>query len=106
MVLTTLQIRCHVQLHRTLDVGCLASQGSFRLCRFGYPVGLFQHMTPQKLTNISGTVLAWFIMPESSYRSSAEIHEMFVDRVPLRKWKTYKTSVERNMELRQMGEVA
>jgi len=55
---------------------------------------------------LSGTVLAWFILPESSHRSSAEIHEMFVDHVPLRKWKTYKTSVERNMELRQMGEVA
>lgn len=55
---------------------------------------------------IPGTVLAYFIMPESSYRSSAEVHEMFVDHVPLRKWKGYKTSVERNLELRAMGENA
>lgn len=46
----------------------------------------------------SGTVLAYFIMPESAQRSSAEIHEMFTDRVPLRRWKGYKTAVERELE--------
>ncbi|WWD20939.1 hypothetical protein CI109_105417 [Kwoniella shandongensis] len=49
---------------------------------------------------IPGTILAFFIMPESMRRSPAEIHEMFVDRVPLRKWKGYKTAVERDLELR------
>jgi hypothetical protein len=48
----------------------------------------------------SGTVLAFFIMPESSQRSPAEVHEMFVDRVPLRRWKGYKTAVERDLENR------
>jgi SP family general alpha glucoside:H+ symporter-like MFS transporter len=49
---------------------------------------------------IPGTVLAFFIMPESKNRSSAEIQEMFVDHVPLRKWRGYKTAVERDMEAR------
>lgn len=49
---------------------------------------------------VPGTVLAYFIMPESMRRSPAEIQEMFVDRVPLRKWKGYKTAVERDMEVR------
>jgi SP family general alpha glucoside:H+ symporter-like MFS transporter len=49
---------------------------------------------------IPGTVLAFFIMPESKNRSSAEIQEMFVDHVPLRKWRGYKTAVERDMEVR------
>ena len=48
----------------------------------------------------SGTVLAYFIMPESSRRSAAEIQEMFVDHVPLRRWKGYKTAVERDLEAR------
>ena len=48
----------------------------------------------------SGTVLAFFIMPESSQRSPAEVHEMFVDRVPLRRWKGYKTAVEQNLDAR------
>jgi hypothetical protein len=51
----------------------------------------------------NGTVLAYFIMPESMHRSPAEIHEMFVDHVPLRKWKGYKTSVEADLEER-MGQ--
>jgi hypothetical protein len=45
-----------------------------------------------------GTVLAYFVMPESMHRSPAEIHEMFVDHVPLRKWKGYKTSVEADLD--------
>jgi len=49
---------------------------------------------------IPGTVLAFFIMPESKSRSSAEIQEMFVDGVPLRRWKSYKTAVERDLEAR------
>jgi len=49
---------------------------------------------------IPGTVLAFFIMPESKNRSSSEIQEMFVDHVPLRKWRGYKTAVERDMEVR------
>jgi len=48
---------------------------------------------------IPGTVLAFFIMPETMRRSPAEIHEMFVDGVPLRKWRGYKTSVERELEI-------
>jgi hypothetical protein len=52
----------------------------------------------------SGTVLAYFIMPESSQRSAAEIQEMFVDHVPLRRWKGYKTAVERDLETRQQME--
>jgi len=48
----------------------------------------------------SGTVLAWFIMPESSRRSPAEIEEMFIDHVPLRRWRGYKTAVERDLETR------
>lgn len=52
---------------------------------------------------IPGTVLAYFIMPETMRRSPAEIHEMFVDEVPLRKWRGYKTQVERELEM-QMGE--
>jgi len=49
---------------------------------------------------VPGTVLAFFIMPESKNRSSAEIQEMFVDHVPLRRWRGYKTAVERDMEAR------
>ncbi|WWC60692.1 uncharacterized protein I303_103268 [Kwoniella dejecticola CBS 10117] len=49
---------------------------------------------------IPGTILAFFIMPESMGRSPAEIHEMFVDRVPLRKWKGYKTHVEDDLDAR------
>jgi len=48
---------------------------------------------------IPGTVLAFFIMPETMRRSPAEIHEMFVDQVPLRKWRGYKTQVERELEV-------
>lgn len=39
-------------------------------------------------------------MPESARRTPAEIHEMFVDHVPLRKWRGYKTSIERDLEAR------
>ncbi|WWC71187.1 uncharacterized protein I206_105140 [Kwoniella pini CBS 10737] len=49
---------------------------------------------------IPGTILAFFIMPESMGRSPAEIHEMFVDRVPLRKWRGYKTHVEDDLDAR------
>ncbi|WWD10134.1 hypothetical protein V865_008268 [Kwoniella europaea PYCC6329] len=49
---------------------------------------------------VPGTILAFFIMPESMGRSPAEIHEMFVDRVPLRKWRGYKTHVESDLDAR------
>ncbi|WVW83082.1 hypothetical protein I302_105100 [Kwoniella bestiolae CBS 10118] len=49
---------------------------------------------------IPGTILAFFIMPESMGRSPAEIHEMFVDGVPLRKWRGYKTHVETDLDAR------
>ncbi|WOO84104.1 High-affinity glucose transporter HXT2 [Vanrija pseudolonga] len=49
---------------------------------------------------IPGTVLAYFIMPESMGRSSAEIHELFVERVNLRKWKGHKTNIERDLDAR------
>lgn len=45
-------------------------------------------------------MLAYFIMPESMRRSPAEIQEMFVDHVPLTKWKRYKTAVERDLDAR------
>lgn len=48
----------------------------------------------------SGTILAFFIMPESSRRSPAEIHEMFTEGVSLRKWRGHKTFVERDLEMR------
>jgi len=48
----------------------------------------------------SGTIVAYFIMPESMRRSPAEIQEMFVDHVPLRRWKGYKTAVERDLDAR------
>lgn len=50
---------------------------------------------------IPGTILAYFIMPETMRRSPAEIHEMFVDHVPLRRWRGYKTQVERELEMLQ-----
>lgn len=37
-------------------------------------------------------------MPESSQRSPAEIHEMFVEGISLRKWKGHKTTVERDLD--------
>ena len=51
--------------------------------------------------SVSGTILAYFIMPESMRRSPAEIQELFTDRVPLRKWKGYRTAVERDLDARQ-----
>lgn len=47
-----------------------------------------------------GTIIAFFIMPETMGRNPAEIHEMFVDRVPLRKWKGHKTAVQVDLETR------
>jgi hypothetical protein len=41
-------------------------------------------------------------MPESAQRSPAEIEELFVDRVPLRKWRGYKTKVQMDLD-RRMG---
>jgi hypothetical protein len=34
-------------------------------------------------------------------RTPAEINELFQDRVPLRKWKGYKTKVEQDLESRR-----
>lgn len=44
--LTMLQIRRDVQLYSPIDVGCLASQGCFPLCRPWYPVSLVSHIAP------------------------------------------------------------
>lgn len=33
-----------------------------------------------------------------TFFSPAEIHEMFVEGVPLRKWRGHKTQVERDLE--------
>lgn len=55
---------------------------------------------------VPGTILAYFVMPESAGRSPAEIHEMFVDHVNLRKWRGYKTQVERDLEIIQQQEAA
>lgn len=44
--------------------------------------------------------MAYFIMPESMGRSAAEIDEMFIARVPLRKWRGHKTEIERDLEVR------
>ncbi|BEJ13995.1 hypothetical protein CspHIS471_0311690 [Cutaneotrichosporon sp. HIS471] len=49
-------------------------------------------------TGIPGTILAWRIMPESAGRSPTEIDEMFRDRVKLRKWRGYKTRVEKDLD--------
>jgi hypothetical protein len=43
-------------------------------------------------------------MPETMRRTPAEIHEMFVDGVPLRKWKGYVTAVERDLDARMVVE--
>jgi SP family general alpha glucoside:H+ symporter-like MFS transporter len=51
-----------------------------------------------------GTILAFFIMPESSQRAPAEVQEMFVDHVPLRRWRGYKTAVERDLETRMANQ--
>lgn len=51
-------------------------------------------------TGIPGTILAYFIMPESMQRSPAEIHELFTEGVNLRKWRGYKTQVEYDLEVR------
>ncbi|WWC60749.1 uncharacterized protein I303_103325 [Kwoniella dejecticola CBS 10117] len=40
------------------------------------------------------TVVGWFILPEVARRSPAEIDELFEKKVPLRKFKGYKTEVE------------
>jgi hypothetical protein len=37
-------------------------------------------------------------MPESAGRSPAEIDEMFHDGVNLRKWRGYKTQVEKDLD--------
>lgn len=34
-----------------------------------------------------------------TFFSPAEIHEMFVEGVPLRKWRGHKTQVERDLEI-------
>ncbi|PLB45056.1 MFS general substrate transporter [Aspergillus steynii IBT 23096] len=39
-------------------------------------------------------VYVWFYQPETAGRSYAELDEMFMKRVPARKFKTYKTEVE------------
>ncbi|OCF31052.1 hypothetical protein I317_06846 [Kwoniella heveanensis CBS 569] len=49
---------------------------------------------------IPGTILAYFIMPESMQRSPAEIQELFTEGVTLRKWKGYKTKVETDLDAR------
>lgn len=46
---------------------------------------------------VPGTILAYFIMPESMGRSPAEIHELFVEGVPMRKWRGYETDVQRKL---------
>lgn len=55
-------------------------------------------------TGIPGTILAYFIMPESAGRSPAEIDEMFNDHVNLRKWRGYKTQVEKDLDFIQHGQ--
>ena len=49
--------------------------------------------------NHTGTVLAYFIMPESMHRSPAEIQQIFAD-VLLRCWRGYKTAVKRGLDTR------
>lgn len=57
-------------------------------------------------TGIPGTILAYYIMPESAGRSAAEIDEMFNDHVNLRKWRGYKTQVEKDLDTIQHREEA
>jgi len=54
------------------------------------------------LLNVNrGTILAYFIMPESMNRSPAEIQEMFEERISMRKWKGHVTAVERDLDARE-----
>lgn len=87
-------IRHRFQLHGTSHARRLAGQGRVRICDSWSTVSIALYT---QLKN-SGTILAYFIMPESTGRSPAEIQELFEDRVPLRRWKGYKTGVERDME--------
>jgi hypothetical protein len=50
---------------------------------------------------VRGTILAYFILPESMNRSPAEIQEMFEEKVTLRKWKGHVTAVERDLMARE-----
>lgn len=49
-------------------------------------------------TGIIGSIIAFFIIPETSRRSPAEMDELFNKRVPLRKFKGYVTDVQRNLQ--------
>jgi SP family general alpha glucoside:H+ symporter-like MFS transporter len=43
-------------------------------------------------------VIAWFILPEVAQRTTSEIDEMFEKKVNPRKFKSYVTEVQRNLE--------
>jgi len=101
------------------EIRLRARSTGFGLAFSNFPAILFNFTLPLMLkawsvksafffvcTGIPGTILAYFIMPESCGRSAAEIQEMFVDHVPLTKWKGYKTTVERDLEVRQRANVA
>ncbi|CAK7221331.1 hypothetical protein SBRCBS47491_004491 [Sporothrix bragantina] len=45
-------------------------------------------------TGAVATLIAWFILPEVARRTPAEIDEMFILHVPLRKFKSYVTEVQ------------
>ncbi|WRT67474.1 uncharacterized protein IL334_004446 [Kwoniella shivajii] len=45
-------------------------------------------------TGTVSTIIGWFLLPEVARRSPAEIDEMFEKKVPMRKFKGYKTEVE------------
>ena len=90
------------QLYSAVDACKVERQGLVLLRRLGYSVSnMSSRQHHHAHPHASGTIVAYFIMPETMRRSPAEIQEMFVDRVPLRRWKGYKTSVERDLEARE-----
>ncbi|TEA19121.1 Alpha-glucosides permease MPH3 [Colletotrichum sidae] len=48
--------------------------------------------------SVLSTVYLWFFQPEVAGRSYEELDEMFMNKVPARDFKTYKTEVERKAE--------
>ncbi|KAM0754628.1 general substrate transporter [Meredithblackwellia eburnea MCA 4105] len=54
-------------------------------------------------TGIPATILAFFILPETARRSTAELDEMFLKKVPPRRFSSYKTDVEKSWAEQQAG---
>ncbi|KAH8812998.1 putative maltose permease [Xylogone sp. PMI_703] len=46
-------------------------------------------------------IYLWFYQPETSFRSYEELDEMFMKKIPARRFKSYKTNVEKRGEFRK-----